>query len=349
MNITVCILVQVPLEVQSLPETITSLRRLGAVALYDSSGQKEIEAIAARFGIPYAALEWHDNIAECFNVILADSSPASQRLLVHADEVVEEMGDLAGCIKEHAPGIVLIRHRITERQSYTEAREIRLVPAGEGYTFVGNYSPRLFYRGEPVRDESVPQLPLVLAHFPARWPGLPAQRISMIMRAIEKSLSEEPANAEHLYALLYRCWTVNDWPQVEELIPRWRAVADDRDAKHALVDYYEACAATIARDLARARQRVNAALAREQHFADAWYLLGKLRLVQRDRQGAREAFLRASSCGLQAEPVAVEDYSLSTWRPLLELARIAKAEGQETEAAQWQQKAEVAQAQLANG
>lgn len=348
MSIAVCILAQVPQEIQSLPETIASLRRIGEVTVYDSSGSDGIKEIAAEAGVSWVPLAWHDNAAESFNTVHSLQS-TSHSLLVHADEVVEDADGFAAALQDGLPGVVRIRHRITERQSYIEAHEVRLLPRGDTYTFVGNYSPDLYCHGEIVQPVHVPQLPLVLAHFPVRWPKLPDQRIAMIIRAIEKSLLEEPMNERHLYALLYRCWTINDWPRVRQLAHLWREAADACDKKHALVDYYEACAATVSRDLQLAEQRLRSALAHEERFADAWYLLGKLRQAQKDRTSAQDAFLRASACGLQAEPVAVEDYSLSTWRPLQELAKMAQAAGRTEDAAFYRRRAEAVQAQLLHG
>lgn len=348
MPICVHILAQVQAEVSSLPETITSMRQLGPVTVYDSSTDPAIAAIAESTGVRYVPIEWHQDFAESFNTMLA-SNEESFRLLVHADEVIEDIGVLPAVASQLQPVICLVRHRITDQQAYAEAREPRLLPPGNMYRFVGRYAPELFLGDEAIEHDTLPESSLVLAHFPARWPGLAEQRISIVMSAMEAALAEEPENENHLYALLYRYWTLNRWPQVQEFAQRWRAVADLHSPRQPLVDYYEACAATVLRDIRRAESLTRSALAREERFADAWYLLGELRKVRRDIPGARQAFRRASEFGLQAEPVAVEDYSLSTWRPLLALAQLAEVEGQTAEAEQWRVQAEIARTQLFQG
>lgn len=339
MNSAVQILVEVPVEAQTLSHAIESFRRFGTPIVYDVTGSPEVAAVASVAEVELVLIPWTADFGAVFNAILADR-PDQVRLIVHADEIVEQTGEQLQLTRLAAPGVIISRHRINSSEYYNEEQQVRAIPPGTEFMFQGRYAPELYRNGQPVSPAEMIHLPMDIGHFPARWPGLAGARIQRVIEAMEAALAEQPDNLNHLYALLFRYWTVNEWERVLALSARWRQHAAADDPHWPLVEYCEACAAVVKRNIRAAEQLVRSALQRADHFADAWYLLGTLRRLRRDRTGAAQAFQRAAEIGLEAEPVAVEDYSLATWQPLLELAEMAVADGDPARAQTLREQAE---------
>lgn len=328
----------VPDEADSLVETVESFRQYGDVVLYYGGPAPGLARSAAALGVTAVELEDGFDDGALVSRMLADH-PARTRLLAHADEVVERMPPLAELEALTAPATATVLHRVREGEAYNEALQVRVVPPGAGYGATGRYAPRITQDGRVLTPEELARPDVVIGHYPARWPRLAIDRVRRLIDAIERALEAEPTDPGHLYQLIYRRWTLNDWDEVLALLPRWRELPAQSDQRLALVDYYAACASLARRDVAGARRLVRSALDRQDGFADAWFLLAELRRVRRDREGAVAAYERAAALGPDASPVAVEDYSLATWRPLEVLAQLADADGRPADAAELRRRA----------
>lgn len=339
MQVAVQVLVLVPAEAACLADTVVSFRDLGEVTVHDTTGDPAVARAARAAGVVLERADWSDSYAECFNGVLS-TRRAQPRLLVHADEVVEGGRDgWAGGVVEGRPATILIRHRTAPDTYFNEEREARFAPPGDTLAYAGRFPPVALERGRPRAAEDLPALPLVLAHYPGRWPGLAEQRVRRTIAAVEAALGEGPDDAEHVYALLHCHVSLRDWPQVVHWAGRWREVAGPGAPHRSLVDYHEACGRLRTGHTRVGVRLLREATVRSPKFADAWFLLGEIRRLAGDPAGAEAAYRRAHDAGLDAEPVAVEDHSLATWRPLEELARLAEADGRLTRATALRQEA----------
>ena len=341
MTVAVLIIASVPDHASSLAETVESFRPVGDLAVYHVGPAGELSRRAAELGVPVVELDDPEDDGAVLNRILADH-PGRTRLLVHADEVVERIVGADELSRLEAPATSVVLHRVSDDVSYTEEVQVRVVPPGEQYTFSGRYAPTFCRDGRALDPEELAPSGLVIGHNPARWPQVAVDHVHRTIRHVERALEDEPENAGHLYVLVYWHWALNEWDDVVSLLPRWQELPEQAGRRPALVDYFAACACVGRRELARARRHVASALRRADGFADAWYLLGELRRLARDRRGAAEAFERAAGLGAGADPVAVEDHSLATWRPLLELARLADEDGRTEAAAELRSRADEA-------
>lgn len=344
-ELSVRVLAQVPAEAAALPETIASLRRLGDVTVYDVSGDDDVARAIEGAGVARVELEWRDDFSAVLNEMLADGGDRG-RFVAYADEIVEDARDVERALPESQPGTARVRHRTSEADYFDEDAEVRYLPPGDDLRFEGRFPPVATRDGRAVDVDSLPELPLFVAHAPYRWAGLAEQRIARTIGAVEAALEDEPGDAGHLYALLHCHVSLHDWPRVADVAARWRDAAREGDDRSALVDYYDAFAALRARRVRRADALARAATERAGAFADAWYLRGELARILGDERAAADAFERAASLGLDAHPVAVEDFSLSTWRPLLELAALARARGDDRGAAALERRAHEARERL---
>jgi tetratricopeptide (TPR) repeat protein len=345
MDVAVQVLAQVPAEAQCIGATVESVRALGEVTVFDCSGDPAIAEAAGRAGAPHVELVWEDDFSACFNAMLAH--PPGARLLVYADEIVEgEVPEPGWSEGADTVGAILVRHRTSETDFFDEEREVRYAAPGADLGFRGRFPATPTSAGAVLDPEHVQALPIVLAHYPDRWPNLAEQRIRRTIAAVEAATREEPDDATHVYALLHCHVSLHDWPRVAELADRWRAVAEEDDDHASLVDYYQACAVLRSRRLREAERLLRQAVERTPAFGDAWFLIGELARLGRDLATARSAYERASSLGTDALPIAVEDHSLTTWRPLLELATIAEDRGRVADAARLRAEADARRAEL---
>jgi len=346
MTLAVLIAASVPDHASSLAESVESFRQVGDVFVFHVGPAGAVAARAAELGVPLVELDDPDDDGAVLSRILAHH-PERTRLLAHADEVIERgvPADLLSGLSAPATSVVL--HRVTDAVSYTEELQVRIVPPGAGYAFTGRYAPRVCRDGRVLAPDELVPSGLVIGHFPARRPQIAIDHVRRNIRHVERALEDEPGDAGHLYQLIFWHWALNDWDDVLALLPRWAGVPDQGDTRAALVDYYAACAWLRRRGVGRARRLVESALGRADRFADAWYLLGELRRLGGDRPGATAAFERAAGLGVDASPVAVEDHSLGTWRPLLELARLAEADGRAEAAADYRRRADEARGAVA--
>jgi hypothetical protein len=349
MKVSVQILAQVPAEARCLPETLASVASLGPLTLYDCSGDPGITAAANAVGVRRIEIGWRHDLAACFNEMLADL-PGASRLLVHADEVVEgEIPDDPFALAEGEVATILVRHRTSSSEFFDEEREVRYAPPGDLLSFDGRFPADPRRLGVRVAPDDLQPLPIVLAHYPDKWPGLAEQRIRRTIGAVEAALAEAPEDIDHLYALLHCHVSLHDWPRVAELAGVWHAAAGAADARSPLVRYHEACAMLRSRDVAGAERLLNEAVEQAPAFGDAWFLLAELARVRGRQVAARKAFEHAASLGLDAHPVAVEDHSLTTWRPFVELASLAEKEGRDEDAARLREIAETRRVELLTG
>jgi tetratricopeptide (TPR) repeat protein len=328
----------VPDEAESLAETVDSFRRFGELFVYCPAPDNGLARSAAALGVQAFELEDPYDEGAIASRMLADH-PGRTRLLVHADEIVERIPPVPELEALTVPATATVLHRVNDGEAYNEALQVRVLPPGAGYAATGRYSPKITCDGRVLAAADLAQPDVVFAHYPARWPRLAIDRVRRLIRRIELSVEEEPGDPGHLYQLIYRHWTLNDWDDVLRLVDRWNELPAQRGQRHAMVDYYAACASIARRDIRGARRLVRSALERAAGFADAWYLLAELRRLTRDRAGAVEAFERAAALGSGASPVAVEDYSLATWRPLEALAEMAEADGRAADAAELRRRA----------
>jgi tetratricopeptide (TPR) repeat protein len=229
---------------------------------------------------------------------------------------------------------------------FDEEREVRYAAPGAHLRFRGRFPATPTSAGAVLDPNHVQALPIVLAHYPDRWPNLAEQRIRRTIAAVEAAIREEPDDPAHVYALLHCHVSLHDWPRVARLADKWRALADEDADRASLVDYHHACAALRSRRLREAQHLLRQAVERTPAFGDAWFLIGELARLGGDLAAARSAYEKASSLGVDALPIAVEDHSLTTWRPLLELATIAEGRGSVADAARLRVEADVRRAEL---
>jgi hypothetical protein len=347
MRVAVRIAASVPDHASSLAETVESFREVGDLEVYHVGPAGAVAASAADLGVPLIEIEDSDDDGAAMTRILADD-PDRTRLVVHADEVIERGVPPAELAALGVPATAVVLHRVNDVDSYTEEVQVRLVPPGAGYTFAGRYAPRVRRDGRVLGLDEIVASGIVVGHYPARRPQLAIDHVRRSIRHVQRAFEDEPDDAGHLHQLIYWHWTLNDWDGVVRLLPRWQELAPEGGHEPTLVDYFAACASLGRRDIAGARRWVASALRRSDRFADAWFLQGELRRLARDPRGAAEAFERAAALGAGASPVAVEDHSLGTWRPLLELARLAEGEGRTEAAAELRRRAEEARAVAAS-
>lgn len=338
------VLAQVPAEAQCLSTTIPSLRGLGEVVVCSADAGDEVAAEAARLGVPVLAVPWTQHYGQLFTAV-AQRLGGGPWLIAYADETVAEPGradrpDLDG------PVAAGVRHRTSERDTYTEENECRGIGAGPtgvrtagvrtaAPVFDGLVYARVLREGSPVDPDDLPHSGVVFEHYPARWAGLSAQRLARTAQLYRTALADRPADPELLYGLFHCHYSAHEWLQLRRLADRWRAVAVADDPHHPLVDYYEACAAVAQRDVADALRLAQHAVGQAPAFADGWYLIGELHAAAGRPGEADAAFARAADIGWGANPVAVEDYSLATWRAWQARAVLAKKDGRRQQAGEF--------------
>ncbi|MGH4008045.1 MAG: tetratricopeptide repeat protein [Pseudonocardiaceae bacterium] len=332
------VLAQVPAEAQCLSTTIPSLRGLGEVVVFSAGAGDEVAAEAARLGLPVVAVPWTGHYGELFTAVARHLGDGPW-LIAYADETVAEPGP-GDWLRISGPVAAGVRHRTSERDTYTEENECRAVgTGGAALEFSGLVYPTLLRDGSPVPPEELPHSGVVFEHHPARWADLSPQRLARTAQVYRTALRDRPHDPELLYGLFHCHYSAHEWPQLRELASRWRGCASDDDPNHPLVDYYEACAAVAQRDAADALRLAENAVARVSAFADGWYLIGELQAAAGLPVAADEAFATAAAIGWDADPVAVEDYSLATWRAWRARAVLAKQDGRGRQAEEFMARA----------
>lgn len=325
MRISVGIMAQVPAEAACLPTTVSSVTAFGDVTVFSLGAGPEVAACARQLDVPFVEVPWEDHYGEAFNQVLDGLS--GMKLLTYADEFAEVTGDARGLDTGGRPGVVGIEHRMSGVDGYREEDEIRLLPEGTDLRYVDRLSKVPYRDGAPAAVSEFTRMPLLLAHEPAQWPGLIAQRVQRTLTVVERGLRVEPGRLDFALRRLRCYWALHDWDGAEEAGRQWLALAAEGDEDYPVVQYFLACGSVARRDLAQAVKRARRAVTHTGTFADGWYLLGELAVQQGDLTAAQASFRRAADLGLAAHPVAIEDMSFSTWQPLLALAALAKRTG----------------------
>jgi hypothetical protein len=345
MSRTVGVLAQVPAEAQCLSTTIPSLRLLGEIVLFSADAGDEVAAEAARLGVAAVAVPWNQHYGELFTAV-AQRLGEGPWLIAYADETVADPGtrdwwEISG------PVAAGVRHRSGERDSYTEDNECRAAGTGAAApVFGGLVYPQVLQHDRPVDPDELPHSGVVFEHYPAKWVNLAAQRLARTAQVYRAALEDRPGDPGLLYGLFHCHYSAREWPQLRHLAARWREAAADDDPNHPLVDYYEACAAVAQRDIAGATRLARSAVARAPMFADGWYLIGELHASAGRFGAADAAFAKAAGIGRLANPVAVEDYSLATWRAWQARAVLARQDGRRQQAGEFLERARQARREM---
>jgi hypothetical protein len=342
------VLAQVPAEAACLGTTIPSLRSLGDVVVFSVDAGEEVASEADRLGVPVVPVPWTRHYGELFTAV-AQLLGEGPWLIAYADETVADPGG-GGWHGINGPVAAGVRHRISERDSYTEENECRAVGAGAAPpAFDGLVYARVRQGGSPLDPGDLPHSGVVFEHYPATWAGLSKQRLARTAAVYRAALAERPRDPELLYGLFHCHYSGHEWPELRELAIRWRDAAAADDPKQPLVDYHEACAAAAQRDAAAALRLAERAVRQAPAFADGWYLIGELHAAAGRISDADEAFARAADIGLGASPVAVEDYSLATWRAWRARAALAKKDGRQQQAEEFMERARRSRRELRAG
>lgn len=348
MSATVGVLAQVPAEAQCLRATISSLSALGEVVVFSAEAGEEVGAAATALGAPVIALPWTRNYGDLFT-LAAQRLGDGPWLIAYADETVAEPGGLSWSELD-GPLAAGVRHRTSDRDTYTEENECRAVGSGATPpTFAGLVYAQALRDGARTSPNELPHTGIVLEHYPTRWPDLSAQRLACTAAVYRAALADSPRDPELLYGLFHCHYSAHEWPQVRDLAARWRNAAEVDDPNRPLVDYYEACAAVAGRDTADALRLASGAVAHAPTFADGWYLIGELHASEGRLSDADEAFATAVRIGLAAEPLAVEDHSLATWRAWQARAAVAKRDGRRQQAEEFLRRARQVRRELSVG
>jgi hypothetical protein len=347
MKISVGIMAQVPAEAACLPTTISSVAAFGDVTVFSLGAGPEVAAAARQLDVPLVEVPWADHYGHAFNQVL--DSMSGTRLLAYADEFAEVTGDARGLDTGGNPGVVGIEHRVSGVDGYREEDEIRLLPEGTDLRYVDRLSKVPYRDGAPASASEFTRMPLLLAHEPAQWPGLIAQRVRRTLTVVEQGLRVEPGRLDFALRRLRCYWALHDWDGAEEAGRQWLALAPDSDENYPVVQYFLACGSVARADLAGAEERARRAVTHSGTFADGWYLLGELAVQRGDLAAAQVSFRRAADLGMAAHPVAIEDLSFSTWQPLLALASLAKRTGDREAAARLRAEAVRARRELRQG
>lgn len=320
------VIAQVPAEAQCLSTTLPSLRQLGELILFTSGAGADVAAAARRLDVSVICVPWRQHYGELFTD-LAERLGDGPWVLAYADETVAVPGH-TGWADAPGPLAAGVRHRISDRDVYPEENEPRGAGVGSSpVRFGGLVYPQVRFNGVELDPDELPHTGIVLEHHPAKWPDLSAQRLARTAEVYRASLESAPDDTELLYGLFHCHYSAHQWAEVRDFASRWRAAADDDDVLHALVDYFEACAVIATGDPTAALQLIEAAVTRAPQFADGWYLRGELLAARGRDTEADRSFSKAAEIGRRAHPVAVEDYSLATWRPLAARAALAKRAG----------------------
>ncbi|HEU0086599.1 MAG TPA: hypothetical protein VFQ77_02925 [Pseudonocardiaceae bacterium] len=328
--------------------TVPSLRELGEVVVFSADAGDEVAADAVRLGVPFVALPWTQHYGALFTAA-AQWLGEGPWLIAYADETVATPGtgdwpDING------PLAAGVRHRTSEHATYTEENECRAVGAGSAPPlFDGLVYAQVLRDSAAVDSDELPHSGVVFEHYPARWAGLAAQRLARTAQVYRTALKDRPHDPELLYGLFHCHYSAHEWRQLRELAAQWRDAAAADDPKRPLVDYYEACAAVAQREVADALRLAQGAVHQTPAFADGWYLIGELHASAGRRGDADAAFARAAAIGRGASPVAVEDYSLATWRAWQARAVLAKQDGRRQQAAEFLARARQSRHELRAG
>jgi tetratricopeptide (TPR) repeat protein len=322
---------QVPAEAACLPTTVSSVAAFGEVTVFSLGAGPEVAACARQLNVPFVEVPWDDHYGDAFNQVLDGLSGI--RLLTYADEFAEVTGDARGLDTGGRPGVVRIEHRMSGVDGYREEDEIRLLPEGTDLRYADRLSKVPYRDGAPADVSEFTPMPLLLAHEPAQWPGLIAQRVQRTLTVVEKGLRAEPGRLDFALRRLRCYWALHEWDGAEEAGRHWLALAPEDDENYPVVQYFLACGSVARADLAQAEERARRAVTHTGAFADGWYLLGELAVQRHDLAEAQASFRKAADLGMAAHPVAIEDMSFSTWQPLLALAALAKRTGKGEEAA----------------
>lgn len=331
MRISVGVMAQVPAEAACLPTTVSSVAAFGEVTVFSLGAGPEVAACARQLDVPLVEVPWNDHYGDAFNQVL--DGLTGMRLLTYADEFAEVTGDARGLDTAGRPGVVGIEHRMSGADGYREEDEIRLFPDGTGLRYVDRLAKLPYRDGAPTAVTEFTRMPLLLAHEPAQWPGLIAQRVQRTLAVTQTGLRAEPGRLDFALRRLRCYWALHDWDGAEEAGRQWLALAPENDEDYPIAQYFLACGSVARRDLDGAEERARHAVTHTPAFADGWYLLGELAVQRGDLTAAQVSFRKAADLGMAAHPVAIEDMSFSTWQPLLALAALAKRTGDGEEAA----------------
>ncbi|WP_171169019.1 lipopolysaccharide assembly protein LapB [Streptomyces sp. I05A-00742] len=347
-GVRVAVLAQVAAEAQCLATTVPMLREIGEVTVFSADAGPEVTECAVELGAPVVPMPWRHHYGDLLTTV-AGRLGGGPWIMAYADETPAARGARDWSARP-GPAAVGVRHRTGERDTYTEENEARgCGPGTPPPRFTGLVYAHVVREGTVVDPDALPHTGIVLEHWPARWPGLTEQRIARTAEAYRVALANAPGDPELLYGLFHCHYSAHQWPEVRELAAVWRGAAGPDDERRPLVDYYEACAAVALRSTEDALRLAEEAVRRAPRFADGWYLTGELHAASGRFRAAEEAFRTAHGLGRDAAPVAVEDHSLATWRPLAALAALAGRDGRAEEAARLKAEARAARARLRAG
>jgi hypothetical protein len=311
--------------------TLASLVGLGDVTVFSVGAGDDVADEAARLQVPVVPVPWVHDYGKLLTVV-AQHLGDGPWFIAYADETVVNPG---GCHEQDINGLVAagVRHRTGERDSYQEENECRATGVGcSPPIFRGLVYARALQHNVPVDPDDLPHSGVVFEHYPARWVGLAPQRLARTAQVYRTALDDRPCDPELLYGLFHCRYSAHEWGELRGLAARWRDSASADDSNRPLVDYYEACAAVAQKNTVDAFRLVENAVRSWPTFADGWYLMGELHAAAGRLGDADDAFANAAKIGRGARPVAVEDYSLATWRPWQARAVLAKRIGRRRQA-----------------
>ncbi|NNV01742.1 MULTISPECIES: tetratricopeptide repeat protein [Bacillales] len=324
-NLSACVILRVPAEEPFLHASLSSFRPLTEDLYILDMGQ---HAFAERFAEEYGArvVRVHDQPHEAamLNIMLKEANK-EWLIWMDADEFILEghalIGELVQDGKTKAASVRAI-HFEDPVSTFDEPRTYRLLNLQPDSRFLGTIDPQLVLpedRGAVVDSE------IKIAHRAYMQDEIIIQKNHLRVKNFSRHLEEHPDDRFARNKLGYYLMAIREWGKALEQ-QNILIESDPNDPENPLFMLRAATCALSLNDSELALQYVERAIEQQPNFSDAYFMLGTI-LVRHNRlDEAKAALQQALERKAKTPYYLLADESMSTWKPLNELAEISRRE-----------------------
>lgn len=322
-NLSACVMLRVPAEEEFLHTSLTSFRPLTEDLFILDMGENEFaEGFAEKYGARVVRVHDQPHEAAMLNRMLKEANK-DWLIWMDADEFILDGQDLIHEMmldgKTKAASVRAI-HFEDPVSTFDEPRTCRLLQLQSDSRFLGTVDPHLVL---PEGEGAVVDSEIKIAHRAYLQDEIIIQKNQLRVEQFSRHLEEQPDDRYARNKLGYYLMAIREWGKALEQ-QNILIKSDPTDSENPLFMLRASTCALSMNDSEGALQYAERAIEQEPNFSDAYFMIGTI-LVQHHRLDEAEVALhQALERKVKTPYYLLADESMSTWKPLNELAEISR-------------------------
>lgn len=330
-NLSACVVLRVPAEEEFLHASLSSFRPLTEDLFILDMGQNEFaERFAEEYGARVVRVNDQPHEAAMLNIMLKETKK-EWLIWMDADEFILDGQDLIyeivqdGKIKAASVRAIHFEDPVS---TFDEPRTYRLLQLQPDSRFLGTIDPQLVL---PEGEGTVVDSEIKIAHRAYMQDEIIIQKNHLRVKNFSRHLEEHPDDRHARNKLGYYLMAIREWGKALEQ-QNILIESDPTDPENPLFMLRASTCALSMNDSELALKYAKRAVEQEPNFSDAYFMIGTI-LVQHNRLDEAEAALHQALERKAKTPYyLLADESMSTWKPLNELAEISRRKNKLEEA-----------------